>query len=160
MKVIFFTLLMISSFVVCMQTPKELAFQLEEHPRATICFLYHYAHANFCDIDERGVYYTGIFLDEIDNTFILSWNQVKMVLGKAHEDLSRFDISQKDTGLKEEYRNVLKSVQQMYDIQHYKGTRLSYVYKNMQTYKNAWASGDLEQIKLALKLDLRGPHID
>lgn len=150
--------------VFSMHTQKELALQLEDHPRSRICFLHHYAHANFyppseCTMDEWGVYYNGIYADENSIPFRLSWAQVKIVLDKAYKDLADYDVSKDGTGLRKEYRDVLKSIQRMFDTQHYEGTHLSYVHENRKKYHNAWASGDMVQIKAALKLDLWPPHI-
>jgi hypothetical protein len=155
------SLLMISSFGICMQTPKELALHLEDHPVAITSFLWRYAIAEFCDIDEKGVYYNGIHEADHDVSFTLPWEQVKKALGKAYEDLAQFDVWKEDVPLKKEYRASLREMERNVDPAVYeKSAHLKYLAENRKKYHAAWVSGDPAQVKEALKLDIFTPHID
>lgn len=161
MKQLILSLLLVSPALVCMQTPKEVALQLEDHPIAVTSFLWRYAIAEFCDIDQTGVYYNGIHEADHDVSFTLPWDQVKKVLGKAYEDLARFDVWKEDIPLKKEYRASLREMECNVSPAGYeKSEHFKYLAENRKKYHAAWVSGDPAQVKEALKLDIFTPHID
>lgn len=152
--------LVFTNAIYCMHTEvnKSLALQLEEHPAARTSFLWRYAIAEFCDIDEKGVYYNGIQSSDSDITFTLSWAQVKKVLNKAYQDLADFDVSKRNAGLNEDYRKALKLIQRNLDPSFYEATKIA---EARTRYHAAWTSGDILQIKEVLKAnhELWPPHI-
>jgi hypothetical protein len=128
-------------------------------------FLWRYAIAKFCDIDERGVYYNGITADDRDTTFTLPWSRVKTLLDKAYEDLSHHNALVESKELSGDYRKALREIQRNLDPTAYESLPFPpyiQVGESRKKYRAAWASGDITQIKEVLKEDheLWPPHID
>lgn len=166
MKILLFISCLLVSLTHGMQTSKESSDTVEHHPRYTICFLHHYAHATFTDpylyktnIDDEGVSYGGISNDDRNATYALPWFKVKTILNKAYEDIARVDVTKENVGFTEEYRQVLWYVCN-YDAQDCKDGHFAYVYENRKKYKDAFISANVPALKEALQSDLFLPHID
>lgn len=145
------------------QPPAQI--QQSEGGKAVTTFLWRYAIAEFCDIDERGVYYNGITAADRDTTFTLPWSRVKTVLDKAYEDLSHYDASVESKELSGDYRKALREIKKNLDATEYENLPFpTYIQvgESRKKYRAAWASGDITQIKEALKAnhELWPPHID
>lgn len=147
----------------CMQGTKEAT--PDNAPAVDVTsFLWRYAIAVFCDIDERGAYYNGITTSDADTDFMLEWARVKTVLDKAYQDLSKFDVTKPQPELKEEYRKSLREIQKNLDPAVYENSTFNtykQVSESRKKYRVAWESGDVAQIKEVLKLnhELWPPHI-
>ncbi|CAN5199865.1 hypothetical protein BH09DEP1_BH09DEP1_8080 [soil metagenome] len=132
----------------CMQNP--LALQLPLHPAAINSFLHAYASQRFCDLNGKEVF----FSDFEDNSYVFSYAQVKDILGRAYQDLSRFNVLTPCPELKKDYRKALLSVYLELDPSVDYAKHQPELQANRIRYRNAWASGDVAQIKEALKLKL------
>lgn len=145
------------------QPPAQI--EQSEGGKAVTTFLWRYAIAEFCDIDERGVYYNGITAADRDTTFTLPWSRVKTLLDKAYEDLSHYDASVESKEISGDYRKSLRQIQNNLDPAVYENstyTTYKEVSESRKKYRAAWASGDITQIKEVLKAnhELWPPHID
>lgn len=137
-----------------MQEPQVREIPIE---KITICFLHQYAHAHFCDVDERGVYFNQIEADEEQATFTLPWNKVTAVLEKAFEDIERFDFSKEQSSLPRDYKNVLQQIKEFHSLARYRDAApdaqvilFNVLGESRSLYKGAWRSGDPVLVKAAL----------
>ena len=159
MKQLLLFLLLISSCAISMQDQKPVPPPAKKNvPLTVTTFLWRYAIAEFCDIDERGVYYNGITNADQDVAFTLSWAEVKQALGEAYQDLATFDVSEKNGELKKEYRDSLWQLKHNLDPDFFEAHKISDARKR---YHAAWASGDPTKVKEVLKAnhDLWPEHV-
>lgn len=140
-----------------MQGINERAVQPEHYPRSTICFLHHYVRAHFCDVDDTGLYFSGINPDESDVSFILPWPQVKTILEKAFSDIEKYKLTNQQTPLQKEYREALEQIIKFHEAPRVEWDSSSSIgvfnleAENRSLYKGTLLSGNAELVKSALK---------